>query len=222
MDTTMELDDLKTAWNTLDRRLQRHNELQLHLLRQAGTAKMKSGLRPLFWGQLLQMGFGLLFVLLAALFWSTTPTLPHLVLAGIVVHVYGIATIVVAGITLGLMRGIDYTAPVLAIQKQLARLKVHYIRSGMVAGLPWWVLWVPLLMVLSALGGIDLYARAPSVAWIGLGIGVPGLLATFWFHRWSRHPNRARLGAALDEAAAGGSLRRASAQLEELARFERE
>ena len=222
MDIIMELDDLKSAWNTLDERLQRQHALQLHLLRQAGTAKMKSGLRPLFWGQIVQILFGLLFVLLAAKFWGTQPTLPHLIAAGVVVHAYGVATIVVAGITLGLMRGIDYTAPVLAIQKQLARLRVHYIRSGMIAGLPWWFMWVPLLMVLSGLAGVDLYARAPSMVWIGLGIGATGLLATFWFHRWSRHPRRAALGERLDDAAAGGSLRRARAHLEELARFEQE
>jgi hypothetical protein len=218
----MELDDLKPAWHDLDRRLQQQHALQLHLVHEAGTAKMKSSLRPLFWGQVLQIGFGLLFVLLAARFWSSGPTLPHLVVAGVVVHAYGVATIVVAGVTLALMRGIDYTAPVLAIQKQLARLQVHYIRSGMVAGLPWWFLWVPLLLVLSGLAGVDLHARAPGLAWMGLGVGVAGLLATFCFHLWSRHPSRAALARRLDDSATGGSLRRARAHLEELLRFERE
>ena len=135
---------------------------------------------------------------------------------------FGVACIVLAGMTLGAIGKIDYAAPVLQIQTQLARVRRLYIIGGMVIGLPWWVLWVPVLVVLAALGHIDVVAHAPGVVWGGLAIGALGLLGTWWFHRWSRNPSRPRRASALDDAVTGRSLRRARAQLEELQRFEQE
>ena len=143
-------------------------------------------------------------------------------MAGIVVQLYGIATIAMAGQTLLRIREIDYTQPVVDIQKRLAVLRRTYIVNGMLAGLPWWFLWVPLLMVLAGLGGHDLYANAPELVWIGLGVGVAGLAATAWFHGWSRDPARPRLARAVDASVTGGSLQRARAQVDEIARFESE
>ncbi len=228
MDTTMELDELKTAWQTLDKRLQLHNALALQNYRDARLDKARRGLHPLLWGQTVQMLLiGLPFVLLAACLWIRTGTsvqpLPWTTLvAGIFVQAYGVAAIALAGCTIGLIRTIDYSVPVLAIQKQLAKLRRFYIINGMIVGLPWWLMWVPVLMVLCGLGGVDLYARAPSVVWIGLGIGIAGLLGTWWFHRWSRQPRRARLGKRLDDSVAGSSIRKAQALLDEIAEFERE
>ena len=78
----------------------------------------------------------------------------------------------------------------------------------MVTGLAWWLVWIPVMMVLAGLVGVDLYAHAPSVVWIGLAIGIPGLLATWWFHRWSHRPVRAEFGKRVDDSAAGGSIRK--------------
>jgi hypothetical protein len=222
MDTIMELDDLKQAWQTLDRRLELQNNINLQLFKDRKLEKARSSLHPLFWDQIVQLLFGLGFILLAAMLWSTRPDVAHMIAAGVVVHAYGVATLIVAGITLGTIRRIDYAAPVLQIQKQLARVRKLYIRSGMIAGLPWWFLWVPILMLLSALVGVDMYARAPSMVWIGLGIGLCGLLATWWFHRWSHHPARAAFGKRLDDGAAGGSILRMQAILDEIAQFEKE
>ncbi|MET0813692.1 MAG: serine/threonine protein kinase [Pseudoxanthomonas sp.] len=221
----MELDELKATWQALDHRLAQHNRIGMELFKEKKLEKARTSLRPLFWGQLAQMLLiGLPFVLLAGSLWMSLegrPPLP-LLLAGIFVHAYGVATIALAGCTMGLIRTIDYSAPVLGIQKQLARLRRFYIVNGMIAGLPWWLMWVPVLMVLSGLAGADLYARAPSVVWIGLGIGVAGLLATWWFHRWSRSGRRPKLAKAMEDGVTGGSLLRAQRTLEEISRFEKE
>lgn len=227
METTMELDELKNAWQTLGRQLERHDKIQFQLYRDKKLDKARSSLRPLVFGQVMQILFGLPFLLLAVALWtragSSAVSLPWTTLAaGVFVHAYGVATIVFAGLTLGLIGTVNYSAPVVAIQKQLARLRRFYIFNGMIVGLPWWLLWVPVLMVLSGLGGTDLYARAPSVVWIGLGIGIAGLLGTWWFHRWSRHPRRAKLGKRLDDSVAGGSIRKAQAFLDQIAEFEHE
>lgn len=225
MENIMELDELKATWQALDRRLAQHNRINLELFKEKKLEKARTSLRPLFWGQLAQMLFlGLPLVLLAGCLWAgleSTPPLP-LLLAGIFVHAYGVATIALAGGTMGLIRTIDYSAPVLVIQKQVAKLRRFYIINGMIAGLPWWLMWVPVLIVLSGLAGVDLYARAPSMVWTGLGIGVAGLLATGWLHRWSRGGKRPKLAKAMEDSVTGGSLLKAQRVLEEIAQFEKE
>ena len=224
--TAMEPDDLKLAWQTLSRRLERHEALQTHVLLEQRKQKALSSLRPLFWGQLVQTLFGVPFILLAALLWirgGQSGGLPWTtIVAGIVVQLYGIATIAMAGQTLLRIREIDYAQPIVDIQKRLATLRRTYLVNGMLAGLPWWFLWVPLLMVLAGLGGNDLYAKAPSVVWVGLGVGAAGLAATAWFHRWSRDPSRPRLANAVEASVTGGSLYRTRRQIDEIARFEAE
>lgn len=222
MEHTMEPDELKTAWQALGRQLERNDAIQLQLIRDGKLGRARSNLRPLFWGQLVQILFGLPFVLLATLLWSTAPHPAHVVAAGVFVHGYGIGIIVLAGLTLAAIGRIDYTAPVAGIQKQLASLRRLYLVNGMVAGLPWWLMWVAVLVILAALGGKDLLAQAPYMVWGGLGVGIAGLLGTWVFHRWSRNPARADLGRRLDDAAAGGSIRAMQRVLDEIARFEQE
>ena len=223
MESIMELDELKVAWQTLDRRLQQQNTLSLHVFTERRLDQARSRLRPLVWGQIVQMLCGLLLVLAAVGFWTAHRDVPHLLAAGLIVHAYGVATIAFGGITLGLIGRIDYAAPVLAIQKQLAQLRSFYIRNGMIAGLSWWLLWVPLMMMFfMSVFGADLYANAPSVIYGGTAIGVAGLLATWWLQRWSRDPRRPRLAKFMHGSMTGAALRRAQAQLDEIVRFEQE
>ena len=219
MDIAMETDDIKSAWQSLDQRLQRQHALELHRFRDEKLRRMRSGLRPLFWGQCLQILFGAAIAALAGALWSTYPRAAAVIVAGVLVHAYGIACIIGAGATLGAMAKIDNAAPVLDLQKQLARVRKAYVIGAMVLGIPWWLLWVPLVMVLAGLAGVDAFARAPGFVFASLAVGVLGMLGTWWIHRWSRRPGRAD---ALEDALSGASLRRARAQLEELGRFERD
>jgi hypothetical protein len=66
----MELDELKSAWQILDRHLEQQSALSLHIFKQGRLDRMRSTLRPLFWGQLLQMAFGLAFIVFASLLMS--------------------------------------------------------------------------------------------------------------------------------------------------------
>ncbi len=218
----MELDDFKSAWQALDHRLQLDNTLKLHALRERKLDKARDSLRPLFRGQVVQILFGIPFILLAALLWISQPAHASSIIAGVLVHAYGVLTIIAAGVVLGALRDVDYAAPVLDIQKKLLRARTLYIRSGMVAGLPWWFLWIAILQTLAGLGDVDLLAKAPALVWSGYGIGAIGLIGTWWFHRWARRPERAEFGRKMDDGLSGGSLRKALAQLDELQRFERD
>ncbi len=223
METTMELDDFKQAWQTLDARLERQNAINLRLYTDGKLDKARAGLRPLVWGHLLQMLFGVLLMLLAGSYWVGHRDALPLLVSGLVVHAYGLAITILGGITLGMINQIDYAAPVLGIQKQLAQLRRFYIRSGIFTGLSWWVLWVPVLIVLSGLGGdVDGQSWLLKFLYINTGVGVAGLLAMWWFHRWSHHPSRPRLAKAMDNSMTGSSLRKAQRLVDEIARFEQE
>jgi hypothetical protein len=217
----MELDDLKSAWQVLDRRLEQQAALNLHLFKQDKLDRMRSSLRPLFWGQILQILFGAATVLFAVSFWTQHRDVPHLLLTGLIMHVYGVATIIFAGVTLGHISRIDHAAPVLAIQKQLAQLRRVYIINGLSVGLPWWVLWVTLMQIvfMNAFGA-DLYTNLGDWLWGCYASGVLGLLATWWFHRWTHDPRRARLAQVVDDSVTGSSLRKARRMLDEIERYE--
>ncbi|MFC6841429.1 serine/threonine protein kinase [Xanthomonas theicola] len=215
----MHPEELKQAWQALDRRLQRHDRLQVQWLLQQNLQRVRSSLRPLLWGQILQLPFGLACIALAGLLWSRSALPAHVVAAGVAVHAYGVVTVAMAGIVVGRLLRIDYSAPVLEIQHQIARTRRWHVGSGLLCGLSWWVLWVPVLMALGALAGVDLLARAPGLVWSGLGVGVAGIAASAWLYRRSRHPGRPRLMRIVDDSLGGASLRKASRVLDEVERF---
>ena len=219
----MDIDELKTAWNTLDGRLERQHMLNLQLFRDGKLDRMRSSLRPLFVGQLLQIAFGMCFVALAAMLWmSPVGKSAAVIVAGVIVHAYGVACIVLAGATLARIRSIDYAAPVVEIQKSLARLRTAYFVNGMIAGMSWWFLWIPVLMVLAALGSVDINARAPEVIGFGVAIGIAGLALTYAFHRWSQRPGREHVAQAVDDTLTGNSLRNARRALVQIEQFEQD
>ncbi len=216
----MELDDLKLAWKTLDQRLQRQNALQLAELHERGTGRIRSSLRPLFWGQLLQLLFGIATVVAGVWLWKTFPTLTPILITGIVVHVYGVATIAASGAMLGGIAGINRSLPVLELQQRLAKLRRTYIVSGAVVGLPWWLLWMaPVIFVVSLKNAQTGVTSLPGWIWITLAACMLGVLATWAFDRWLKRPGREALAKRMDDAAAGGSLRKAQAELDALKRY---
>lgn len=216
----MELDDLKQAWAALDRRLARQESLRLHLFRSDVLDKARRGLRPLFWGQIVQILFGAGMVVLGVALWSSQRETFALLVTGLIVHAYGVVTIIASGLVLGYMARIDYAAPVLAIQQRFGALRRVYALTSTVVGLPWWLMWLFVTIAIPGMGGVDMYAAAPAFVWSSMAIGIAGLLGTWAWHRW-RH---ARTGArrSYDQDAACGSLRRAQKLLDEVARFEQE
>ncbi|MFT3756900.1 MAG: serine/threonine protein kinase [Pseudoxanthomonas sp.] len=216
----MEPDDIKTAWHDLGEQLERHQAIQFQLLRERKLDRMQRSLRPLFWGQVLQMLLGVGMIVLGVACWQRNLHLPGYLIAGIVVHAYGVACIALGGITLGLIGTLDPAAPVLKIQKQLTTLRRFYAFNGMAVGLPWWVMWLPVVLAFAGLRDNPPQGSTPTWIWINLGVGLTGLLATWWFHRWSRSPKRPRLAKRMDDTVTGSSLRRAQAQLDELKSFE--
>ena len=218
----MELDDMKAAWQTLNRRLDTQAALYLHMFKEGKLDRMRRGLRPLVWGQAIQIVFGLVIAVWGCDFWIVHRDVAHLLVAGVAMHAAGISMIVLGAAIEALIARVDYSAPVLAIQRQLAQLRKVYVRAAwFVIGLPWFVLWVPFTMVaLKSVFGPDLYLNTPEMVWDNVGFGIACFVGTLALVRWARgRPNVARR---LGDFAAGRSIVRAQGLLDEIARFERE
>lgn len=220
----MELDDFKSVWQSIDRKLERDHDTQRLLYREHRLDRARSSLRPLAFGQALQMLLGIGLIVLGVACWKRNLDIPGFLISGLVVHAFGVANVAMSGITLGLIGSIDYAASVLSIQRRLALLQRFHALGAVVCGLPWWIMWLPVVIALAGLGshpaGAD--ASTPMWIWISLTVCLLGLVATWAFYRWSQRTGYPRLAKAMRDTVTGTSLRRAQAQLEELERFEKD
>ena len=213
----MELDDMKQAWQALDHRLEQQHALSLQLFRDGRLDLLRRGLRPLVWGQAVQMLIGAGLSLLAAAFWATHLNVPHLLVEGLLVHAYGLLLVVFAGRTLYLIHHVDHAAPIVLIQRQLAALRAW--RVGIEApchAVLGCFIWIPVTLMNLAWFGIDLWS--PRIMYWGIASGLAGLALVAIVVRLMRRTGRAHQ---MENNAAGRSLENAEAVLAEIARFER-
>src|SRR5690606_41590344 len=101
MDTTMELDELRQAWQTLGQQLERQQDLQWQLLRDRKLVRLRGYLRPLVWGQVLQILLGIGLIVLGVACWSRTSGAATLVALGSGGRVLGGGNTMRAGIPPG-------------------------------------------------------------------------------------------------------------------------
>ncbi|MGI8438330.1 MAG: hypothetical protein ACR2NX_15760 [Chthoniobacterales bacterium] len=217
-----ELDDLKSTWHNLNRNLERQHALALHQFRETKLTRFRSGFRPLVAGQIIQIISGAFFAVFGGSFWVDHIGVPHLMFYGISLHAYGLMSIIFAARDLYLINNLDYAAPVLALQKQIAELRGWHLRAALWFGIAWCFMWIPILLLILYGLGADVWRHSPDVAgWFVLsGFVTLGVLYGIVF--WSRRPGKEKLARNLADSSAGRSVTRAQAILEEIARFERE
>lgn len=214
----MEPDELKAAWQTLGQRLERQEAIQWHLLRDRKLDSVRSTVRPLFWAQGLQALLGVGLLVLGVACWSRNTEVPGLLATGIALHAFGVVTMVMAFITMSLIGTMDYTAPVLKIQKRFALLQRFYRLNAMVCGAPWWIMWLLVVVGLAGLGRVDPGAGTPAwIAW-SFSISMAGFLGTVAAIYWQRH-RRPSTDPTWEESV---GVRRGRTLLEQIARFEKE
>jgi hypothetical protein len=189
---TMELDEMKLAWQVLDRRFGKQHALNVQLFRDGRMDKLRRGLRPLVWGQIFQLAIGVVLAGAAAAFWAPRVHVTDVLVCGLLVHAYGLMLIVFAVRVLYLIQRIDHAAPVLGC-----------------------FVWIPVTWMLLAWHGVDpwshhfvLWAVASSLA------GLTGVALVLWLMR------RMGMQRRIDDQAAGRSVQKAEAVLEAIARFE--
>lgn len=217
-----ELDDLKLVWQNLNRNLERQHTLALHQFKESKLDRFRSGFRPLVIGQTIQLICGALLAAVSARFWLNHLGTVHLMVYGILLHAYGIMLIVFAVRDLVLIHGVDYGVPVVAIQKQIARLRAWHLRAGMWFAVAGCFIWTPLMLMIFYWLGADVWMGKPQVVYWFIFSSFVCLALTYGLVRWSRRPGQARLATYLRESSAGRSVNRAQAMLDEIERFERE
>lgn len=214
-----ELDDLKAAWQTLNRNLERQHTLALHQFRESKLNRFRSGLRPLAAGQIIQLICGVMLIGCAAQFWVKHLGAYHLMIYGILFQGYGMMLAGFAVRDLMLIHRIDYGAPVVAIQRELASLRAWHLRAGMWLAVAGCFIWLPLILLVPYyLGAVGWIASPQVLSWVILNILVCVVLAGVAVYLF-RH-GQGKVAKALRESAVGRSVNRAEAVLEEIARFE--
>lgn len=214
----MELDEMKLAWQALGRQMERQQALNVQLFRDSRMDRLRHGLRPLLWGQVLQLVLGVLFAVVSAMFWVEHRDVAHLVVCGLLVHAYGVLLIVFAARVLYLLQRIDHAAPVVTIQRQLADLRAWRVRvEAPVNTVLGCFIWIPVLWMNLAWYGVDLWSRGfMSWALTSSLVGLAACALVVWLMR------RAGMARKIEDNAAGRSVQKAEAMLAEITRFEQE
>ena len=219
----MNPEEMKATWEILDRRLAAQNRLSLQSLKDNRIDRAKSALWPLVIGLWAQVLFGVALVVPFTIFWIRHMETPHLAIAGMMVHAYGLMMIIDAGGQLAMIRGIDHGKPVVEIQTALAKLRDRRVRlAPWLYGVTGCVVWVPFLMVLFASLGADIWVRAPMVVnWFVLCAVVS--LALLFLFQWMviRRPD-SWLARSIADMNAGKSLSKARKFLVEIEQFQKE
>lgn len=219
----MELDEMKSAWLALDRRMQRQEILNVHFFQEGRLDKLRASLRPLVASRIVQIIVGGLLAILFAPFWIEHLDTPHLVVIGLLLHGYALTFIVFAARDLYMIRRVDYSAPVVEIQRRLAELRAWRIRVAVVFGAIGCFNWIPLVLWLFVVVfGVDVYALNPEVVYVFIASGFACLGFMLLLIRWAWNPRRARFAESLEDSVVGRSIGKAEKLLDEIAAFARE
>jgi hypothetical protein len=217
METTMELDDLKSAWQSMEQRLERQSALHLHLFHERKLDKARAGLRRVFWGKIGLILFGDVLIYFGIMATIGHRADPPLLACSLFLLAYGVLTVVIGGLALGKVSSVDYSAPVVEIHKRVDSLRRFHVWASGCLGLPWWFLWIAIFVLeMKAMVGINLFVTLPAFIWTSSAIGVVGFAATVWYLR----RRSARTAAMANDPDSPQGLRDAKAALDDIARFD--
>ena len=216
----MELDELKSAWQSVVQEQQTLKHVTATLVAERNRSRLERVLTPLFKWQVAQIVMGVVLAGVGGQFWIPRMDEPVLFASGLIVHAYGIA-LIINGLRVVLRyREIDFSAPVIALQRSVARLERSYVISGWILGLPWWLLWIPMAIVLMTLIGVDVW-RGEASGWLTVNIvvGLIGMGITVAAYFWARRSTRPGVQKRLGRLVRGASLDQAQALLAEVDAF---
>ena len=218
----MNLDELKEKWETYDQKLDhaiRLNEIRFRLI------DVRGSLSRLFWpaaGGLVLDGIAMLIL---GDFIASHLSQPEFWIPALVLDAFVIAHSAWAVRQLVVLQALDYSAPIVTIQRTLAALRLLRVQAvkWTLALSP--LLWTALLVVgPEALVGLNVYQALPiSYLAANLGFGLAFLAAVTWLarHVEGRFKDSPWLETLTDHLA-GRSLTKARLTLHQIADFERE
>lgn len=220
----MALQEVKDLWADYDRKLDRSIRLNTRLLRQSALDRADSSLRWLSRAILVEVLFNLAVVIALGVFIGSHLTELRFLVPAAVLDLAALLLIATGVRQLVALAAIDYGQPVVAIQKQLAELRIQRIRTSKWTLLTSPLLWTPFMIVaLEALLGFDVYLLGAPYLLANLLVGGAVIPLVLWIA--NRHAGRLQgsplMRSILDDLA-GRNLVKATAFLDSLDRFERE
>ena len=219
----MELDDLKSAWQSLNGRVEALESAGHGLQATLNMQRVRSRLHFFVGLPLFELLVGIAWTALLARYLADQSQLKFFV-PGLVWFGVGLVTSASSAWQLGVLATLDYAAPVLDTQRKLMRVRLVRLRLTQWLLLLSPLLWLPLAIVAAhGLLGLDLYARGAGWLLANAAAGAAGIALIAWIAR--RHGERfagSTLGRRVVEALSGRSLAQAIATLDDISRFHAE
>ncbi len=150
---------------------------RLLLSRRELMDRVRDSLRPLRSGQIIQILIGVALIILGAQCWARNTEVPHRLICGIILHVYGVVVIAAAAHVLTRIGRLDYSKPIKEVREMLDHVRKAYLLTGPVIGFPWWLMWIPVGVAI----GFDA-VMYPGCLWVSLAVGIPGLAISLWLY----------------------------------------
>jgi len=218
----MELDELKASWQRLDQRVQELTLINRRLAADNVVRKARWRLAPVVAGAVANIVIGAFFSVVAGRFWGTHLDSAPALIAGIALHALSILFIVIGIGRLGLARQIDFTRPVLDIQRSLAALQRWEAWSfhAVWVGVSLLVMAVMIAFAIAMLGA-GVWERAPAYLLVNLAVWLAIGLAPPLLYIGSRR-RRGRIAARMDAFLTSHSIARARAMVDEIDEFARD
>lgn len=172
--------------------------------------RVENSLRPLARGQALQVLIGIALIALGVQCWARNTQVPHRVVCGVTLHVYGVLVMAQALLVITRIRRIDYSRPVVEIREKLDSLRTGYLRAGVLVGFVWWLMWIPVAVALGFDDVLHPYSLIPSLV-----VGIVGFAVSVWLF-WRMLTSGDASSASWRRKLAGESIAAAYLALEEI------
>lgn len=215
-----DLDEMKQNWAEYDRKLDKSIRLNWELMKAAPLSSARSALQ--WMTRFLVLGALVWFAIVVALgsfIYGHIGTL-RFALPGVAIDLYAISMLSATIRQIAVAQQIDFSQPIIAIQKQLEALRVLRIRTvqwGVLAGV---VLWAPFAIVtFKVLFGINNYSAA--WLWANVLFGLVLISLTLWVSKkFGDRMGRSPFIQQLMKDIAGYNLSAAAAYVKRLSEFE--
>ena len=221
----MDLQEMKDRWAEYDRKLEASLRLNTRVLREINLGRVDSALKRLSRLLVFELVQDLAAVVILGMFIASHIGEMRFLAPALLLDACAVAFAIKSIRQLVALHRLDYSAPVVAIQKQLEALRIERIRVTKWVFTLCPLLWIPLLIVaLEGLLGVDAYLFLDG-AWLAanvlFGLAVIPLMlwaARHFAGRWQGSP----LLQSLMDNLAGRSLVAATGFLSALSSFEEE
>ena len=154
----MELDELKASWQRLDQRVQELTLINRRLLLDAAVRSARRRLAPLLAGAAANVFIGTFFSLASAWFIGTHLDAPFALIPAAVLQMTSLVYFAIGVGRLVLARRIDFTLPVLEIQRSLAAMQKWEAWS-------WLSMWVGSSLIVPAMLVAVVFVTHGTPAW---------------------------------------------------------